>query len=305
MLSRRLVSAAIIISVMVTLVCIDHWLGRPAVLGLPGLVISLITSLACILAAAELVDLWRKGGAAPVSSAAVTAAMALLSFCSCIPMVAPGLAEAGLGLSGGAAVGMAGAIILIALWTLAVTHDPVGSHARTEGVARAILAVAYLFPLIASLAPHRLLQGHNGSGLCALLLILVTVKMSDAWAYGFGKTLGRTPMAPRLSPNKTVEGGLGGILGALFGTLIVFWLISPYVAGERFQQSFAWMAGYALTVALAGMAGDLFESLLKRDAGCKDSSRWFPGLGGILDVVDSLVFAAPASCLYWSLTGAG
>lgn len=289
---------------MVTLVCIDHWLGRPGVWNRPGLLVSGITSLACIVAAGELVELWRKGGGPRLPVLPTLLATGWMSLCSCLPMLWPESTPAVSGMFGGAVIGLAGAMTGIAVWYLNLQGNLDGNQSRTDLVARSMLILLYLFPLITFLAPHRLLQGHNGSGLCSLLLILVAVKMSDAWAYGFGKSMGRTRLAPRLSPNKTVEGAIGGLLGAMFGALIVFWIIAPRVAGDGFGQSLLWMAGYALTVSVAGLAGDLFESMLKRDANCKDSSAWFPGLGGLLDVLDSLVFAAPASWIYWVLTGA-
>ena len=288
---------------MVTLVIFDHWMGRPDVWSWPGVIIGLVTTAACVISAGELVDMWRRGGSNNLPMVATMIGTALMALSSCMPMFFP--REPGtcpLGMFGGAVAGFAGALVLIALFVLAT--NSASSKDRTDGIARAILAVAYLFPLIAFLPPHRLLHGHNGSGLCALLLILTTVKMSDACAYFFGKLLGRTRLAPRLSPNKTVEGGFGGLIGAVIGALIVFWAIAPWVAGPQFSQSPVWIVGYALVVAVAGLIGDLFESLLKRDAACKDSSAWLPGLGGVLDVVDSIIFAAPASWLYWVATGA-
>jgi phosphatidate cytidylyltransferase len=229
--------------------------------------------------------------------------VAAMAIGSCMPMFFPrDPGTCPLGMFGGAASGLVAAVVLLAV--VGLMEHRASSGARTDGIARGVLAAAYMFPLIAFLAPHRLLHDHNGSGLCALILILATSKMSDAWAYGFGKLLGRTKMAPLLSPNKTIEGGLGGLLGGVVGALIVFWLVAPYVAGTDFSQGFLWIVGYGVIVSLAGVAGDLFESLLKRDSGCKDSSGWFPGLGGILDIVDSIVFAAPASWLYWVVTGA-
>jgi phosphatidate cytidylyltransferase len=303
-LSRRLISAAVIISVMVSLVVLDHWLGRPTVWGAPGLVISLVTALACVVAGGELVQLWQRGGCPSVRLPATLAGVICMSVGACWPVLRPlfpGLPADGLGLFGGTVCGLFVALVVLALLTMRETGS---GAARTDGLARSALAVCWLLLLVGFLAPHRLLHEHNGSGACAVLAILVTVKMSDAWAYFFGKLWGRTKMAPELSPNKTVEGGLGSVLGAVFGALIVFWLVAPYVAGDRFAQSFAWIIGYGVTLAVAGMIGDLFESMLKRDSGCKDSSAWFPGLGGVMDIIDSIAFAAPASWLYWVLTGA-
>ena len=111
-------------------------------------------------------------------------------------------------------------------------------------------------------------------------------------AMGVGKAIGRHKFAPTVSPNKTVEGFFGGLLGGIIVAVIMrLWLLS----------SFDWwvliVAG--LIVSLVGQLGDLVESMWKRSYGIKDSSAIIPGHGGVLDRFDSLLFAAPA--LYWFL----
>ena len=83
------------------------------------------------------------------------------------------------------------------------------------------------------------------------------------------------------------------------GAAIVLFFVVPYVFEIQIQKPGWWFLVYGLLVTAAGMAGDLAVSLLKRDANCKDSSKWLPGLGGILDVMDSLVFATPVSFFLW------
>lgn len=135
----------------------------------------------------------------------------------------------------------------------------------------------------------------------AIVLIITTTKLSDAAAYFVGKSIGSRKVAPKLSPNKTIEGAFGAIAGGIAGAAIVVFLVAPLLIGISVPKPWWWFLVYGLAVTLAGMLGDLAESLLKRDAQIKDSSSWLPGLGGVLDVIDSLVFAAPISFVVWLL----
>ena len=127
----------------------------------------------------------------------------------------------------------------------------------------------------------------------AVALAIFVPKMCDTGAYFTGRLLGRHKMAPVLSPKKTLEGAAGGLALAVV-TAIVIDQIAPVLAGGLMAA-----AGFGLTVGLAGLFGDLAESLIKRDCQAKDASAVMPGFGGVLDVVDSIVFAAPVA--YWWL----
>src|SRR5262249_47978623 len=159
---------------------------------------------------------------------------------------------------------------------------------RWRGGPEALASVsASLFPAlyvglpIAALVGVRLLGGPP-----ALFLLMLTIIVSDTAQYYCGRLFGRRPLAPAISPKKTVEGAAGGFVfgTALFVGLGLWWL-------PRLPPAFSVPLGLAL-VAL-GIAGDLFESMLKRSAGVKDSSSIIPGHGGILDRIDALLFAAP------------
>jgi phosphatidate cytidylyltransferase len=144
--------------------------------------------------------------------------------------------------------------------------------------------------------------GAGGQGLLALLSLIVVVKMGDTGAFTVGSLIGRHKMAPYLSPGKTWEGAAGAMLFAVIGSWVVFHFLRPrMVMGEVNELStWQWVA-YGLLVGVTGMVGDLAESLLKRDAGAKNSSAWMPGLGGVLDVLDSILFAAPVAYLCWAV----
>ena len=125
----------------------------------------------------------------------------------------------------------------------------------------------------------------------ATLLLLATVVVSDSAQYYSGRTFGRTPLAPAISPKKTVEGAIGGLI---FGTLFMG-LVGPRVLPGTAPLP---MAALGLAIVVLGISGDLFESRLKRTAGVKDSADLIPGHGGLLDRIDALLFATPAFYLY-------
>ncbi len=127
---------------------------------------------------------------------------------------------------------------------------------------------------------------HRLGGRETVLLLIATVVISDSAQYYTGRSLGRRPLAPAISPKKTVEGAAGGLLvGTVFFVLAARALM-PFVS--------VWLLTVAgASVVLAGIAGDLFESRLKRTAGMKDSSSLIPGHGGVLDRIDALLFATP------------
>jgi phosphatidate cytidylyltransferase len=124
------------------------------------------------------------------------------------------------------------------------------------------------------------------------MLLLGVIMGSDTLAYFVGHAVGRHRLAPALSPGKTVEGAFGGLLGGVLGALVV-----RHLGLGAVSVAAAVLLG--LLTAGAGMLGDLFESLLKRWAGVKDSGRLFPGHGGALDRLDSLLFGAPVLYYYF------
>jgi phosphatidate cytidylyltransferase len=132
------------------------------------------------------------------------------------------------------------------------------------------------------------------AGPATLTWLLAVIAVSDSAQFYAGRLAGRRPLAPIISPKKTVEGAIGGLLAAGAAGILAARFLLPAIPW--------WSAGIiALILAAAGMAGDLFESLLKRSAGAKDSASLIPGHGGVLDRVDSYLFAAPLYYLLLSL----
>jgi phosphatidate cytidylyltransferase len=161
-----------------------------------------------------------------------------------------------------------------------------------ENLAFSVLAHVYVGVLLSFLVQLRLLN-QGWAGLLPLASLVAVVKAGDIGAYTVGRLFGRTKLAPVLSPGKTIEGLLGGLAFACAASYAVFWAMGPPL-----PTGWGWLA-YGLVVGIAGVLGDLAESLLKRDAGRKDSSTWMPGFGGVLDVIDSILLAAPVAYLCW------
>jgi phosphatidate cytidylyltransferase len=129
-------------------------------------------------------------------------------------------------------------------------------------------------------------------GAWRVVLLLAIIMASDTLAFFGGHLLGRHRLAPLLSPGKTVEGALAGLLGGVLGSLAVRALGLPSLALPH-------AVALGVAVALMGILGDLGESLLKRWAGVKDSGTLFPGHGGMLDRLDSLLLGAPVLYYYF------
>jgi phosphatidate cytidylyltransferase len=181
----------------------------------------------------------------------------------------------------------------------------------TVHLALASLSIVYVGGLLGVFVQLRLLdngpwdhavQADGRYGLVAWLSLVIVVKSSDIGQYTVGRLFGRHKLAKTLSPGKTWEGVAGGIGFALLGACISLGPLARalgYPSGRGWQT---WLGGcvcYALLVGIAGIVGDLAESMLKRDAGVKDSSHWLPGFGGILDLLDSLLVAAPVAYACW------
>jgi len=152
-------------------------------------------------------------------------------------------------------------------------------------------AARFLAPWYIGLPLGMLAAVHALGGPGATLLLVATVVVSDSGQFYTGRLVGRRPLAPAISPKKTIEGAVGGLV--LATAFIV-------VAGPRAIPS-AGRLSLALVgaaIVLLGICGDLFESRLKRTAGVKDSSALIPGHGGMLDRIDALLFAVPAYYLY-------
>ena len=173
---------------------------------------------------------------------------------------------------------LAATLLLIALNVLIA--DRVGTPLLAD-TAAAVLAPVYIGLPLGSLVGVHAMAGRE-----AVLLLIATVAVSDTAQFYTGRAFGRTPLAPLRSPKKTREGAIGGfiIAPAFLAIAGSYWLpIAPPL----------WLAALGVGIVMAGIIGDLFESMLKRAADMKDSGALIPGHGGVLDRIDALLFAAP------------
>jgi phosphatidate cytidylyltransferase len=192
-------------------------------------------------------------------------------------------------------------LLTIAIWARGVNGRPLVAVATTVfGVIYTGATLSYGYAIAAheyAFAPSswQLFGWAIPSGGLLLLLPLFTTWASDIGAYAVGRTMGRHKLIPSVSPGKTVEGAIGGILASM----LVAWVYTTFALSPATHLGFSWrpigVLAFGAAVSIAAQIGDLAESLLKREAGVKDSSTLIPGHGGILDRCDSLLFVLPIS----------
>jgi phosphatidate cytidylyltransferase len=184
---------------------------------------------------------------------------------------------------------LAGFLLLAFLYEMAGYFGPGRS---VERIALTWLIVGYLGLLPCFFAQIRWLTPNHEANSVRLALAVFVPKCCDIGAYTLGRLIGTHKMTPVLSPKKTWEGALGGVIAAVLAAVLID-RIGPTVLRE-----WHWQIGFGVTVGIAGMFGDLAESLIKRDCQTKDASTAVPGFGGVLDVVDAIIFAAPVA-YFW------
>jgi phosphatidate cytidylyltransferase len=200
------------------------------------------------------------------------------------------------------------AAVVVTLMFVAIARGWAGSDATGVAAALLVLVVAGGIAILAVCPPSPAVLSHpvavglapmyvglplgaivwvqGSAGALATTWLLATIALSDSAQYYCGRLVGRTKLSPTISPSKTVEGAIGGLVAAtVAGVFLGGWSLP----GLRSELG----AVVGLMLAAFGIAGDLFESLLKRSAGAKDSSTLIPGHGGVLDRIDSYLFAAP------------
>ncbi|WFB37522.1 CDP-archaeol synthase [Kiritimatiellota bacterium B12222] len=193
---------------------------------------------------------------------------------------------------------------VIVVWAVTLgclfRKDQSQSLAKLTG---SFLTIVYVAGLIQFM--FMLLNSGQGDqdGRSLLLYGILVIKFTDMGAYFVGSAMGKHKMIPTISPAKTWEGVVGGVVVATCVSSLLMFLYGYQMSGISFSA----LDGLVLGVSLAvmGVVGDLVESMLKRAAGVKDSGSWLKGMGGILDVLDSLIFALPVLYIYihWGLNG--
>lgn len=272
--------------------------------GRPGLVMAPLALVGTWLAAGELVRLFEHNEQTPAPSRYLVVPGAVLTaLFSCAPMLwRPG--SAAVSGVGWVAVGLAASCLFVFSAEM-LRYRTEGS--ATARLALAVFGIAYAGGLMGFVVQLRVLSGppwdeQGHWGMVALTSLIAAVKSNDIGAYFTGRLIGRTKLAPILSPGKTWEGLGGGFVLSIAATAATLGPLATALGCPSDRPASTWFAGcfvYAVLVGSAGVAGDLAVSLLKRDAAVKNSSTWMPGFGGVLDVLDSVLFGAPVALLLW------
>jgi phosphatidate cytidylyltransferase len=182
------------------------------------------------------------------------------------------------------------ALLASVIWFRGTARKPLVSFALTVVGVIYASQVAYMYPL----RYHQYAVGALAGTVLVMFPIAVTWA-TDTGAYAFGRMFGKHKLIPSVSPAKTIEGALGGLIIAVLGAwLYVQFLLEPLASLSLIPLG---ILAFGIIVGVVGQTGDLVESMLKRDAGVKDSSKLLPGHGGILDRFDSLLFVLPVAYL--------
>ena len=263
--------------------------GIPIAVGLVylgGYWLAAFVALLASAAAWEFAAMYREGGvpALPLAAAALALAYILLA----------------------AAVSPAAFIVWATLITLAVAAAlalTAAAEARPGAMAMASVFGALYAGVTLAFALWLRAEGGAAPGLAGAAVLMLPVAITwfgDSAAYFVGKAIGRHRLAPVISPNKTWEGAIAGLIATTGGALLYAALTRSLVP---WTMSSGELLGLGAILAVAGQAGDLFESRFKRECGVKDSSGLFPGHGGVLDRLDSLLFVFPFAYAYLVVVG--
>ncbi|MCL4219847.1 MAG: phosphatidate cytidylyltransferase [Phycisphaerales bacterium] len=291
MLRQRLLLGPVLIAAIILGSWLDQSLDRVPVSGWyeeltgrrtlpPGIVVLLAVAALAWLGALELAALYRQKSIRVSRRVVITFTILGLAMVAFIPKTLDAV-------TGVALVNTVVAVALVGSLAFNARHREVQGSAAAAG--GALLGVAYLGMMFGFMVLIR-----REWSAWVLLWLITTTKASDIGAYFVGRSIGRHKLIPWLSPGKTWEGAFGGVaFSAGMGALGIVVLGSQWPMGA--------LGGLAFGVALSvvGQIGDLVMSLLKRDAGAKDAGSSLPGFGGILDVLDSVLLAAPVG--FWLL----
>jgi phosphatidate cytidylyltransferase len=281
------------------------WVDSGAVIAFaaaPGLWLFPLALLLAVVASGEIIWMLANRDIRPLPALIYAGNFAIVAS-NGVPLYWPGYpAECPLGRLGWPLAALGIAVLAAFVVEMARYRAPGKSVAHLGASVLSLVYVGLLLSFVVQLRAVDTSWGTPGRwGLVALVSLVAIVKMGDTGAYTVGRLVGRHKMTPVLSPGKTWEGALGAVLfGALAAWLIlVLWVQQDSrLAGSASGSVTHWLI-YGVVIAAVGLLGDLAESLLKRDLGRKDSSAWMPGFGGVLDLLDSVLFAAPVAYLCW------
>ncbi|MEW6535701.1 MAG: phosphatidate cytidylyltransferase [Candidatus Auribacterota bacterium] len=175
------------------------------------------------------------------------------------------------------------ALILIGMFLIQLLRQDV--RLSIHGICTTITGIVYIVWLFSYFI--RILYLPEMDGRLILVALLLITKAGDIFAYIIGSNFGRHKLMPKISPNKTIEGAIGGIAGSVLASVLIFNFTPVPEAFARYAIALG------LVLGCFGQLGDLAESMLKRNGQVKDSGEYIPGMGGVLDLLDSILFSAP------------
>ena len=201
-------------------------------------------------------------------------------------------------LSLGIACGVLALSFLVLFFQTALRFEQPGISLETLGIET--VQVLYLGLLTHFALQLRWVAGSQ-AGYLVLGSLIVATKGGDIGAYTLGRLIGKRKMCPRLSPGKTWAGAVGALVGSAILSAIWFHFMTPNIMGTANSPQLLWCVCYGMLLGMVGLIGDLCESLMKRDVEKKDAANLMPGFGGLLDLLDSIFYAAPIAWLLWIL----
>jgi phosphatidate cytidylyltransferase len=198
-----------------------------------------------------------------------------------------------------AAIGLAFSfsVLLLMLHSAVRYRQPGG---QMESLGAELLVTSYVGVLLAVTAQLRWVAGHE-AGYLVLGSLVIAAKAGDIGGYTVGRLFGKRKMTPYLSPGKTWMGALGAVVFAGAGGCLWLHFAAPYFLQFASPPATVWAVCYGVCIGVVGLIGDLCESLVKRDVEKKDSATLLPGFGGLLDLLDSVLYAGPVAYLLWQV----
>jgi phosphatidate cytidylyltransferase len=241
------------------------------VIWLGGIALQIVTAFIAVMVLVEMVRIFRNMNYQVITPVAILIGLFLWTF-----IYLPGWLN----------ITLSAGIVLLMIWTLVSRN-----HSISKGWIATIFCGLYAPIGFYFFNEVRLIEP-NHSGLWLSMVLILMIWGNDMFAYFGGRSFGKRPLAPKISPNKTWEGFWSGFVGAFSGLMIVYLLADP------FPVTFIYALPMVILVSIFGPVGDLLESRLKRLAGVKDSSNLLPGHGGFFDRFDALILTAPLFYLY-------
>jgi len=296
LLKTRLIASTIIISFLSGVIYLD--VAHPLA-GVGGLWLVPLLLIASMMAGSELAGMCTAGGLS-LNKRMVLVGIFIIQILTTVPLlmdIGSGYpADCPIGRAGWPGIGLAAAFGLLILVEMVQFREPGGVVAR---ICNGTMVILYTGFMPSFMILIRTFDGGGELGIVALISLVAIPKISDSAAYFTGKSIGKHKLAPKLSPGKTVEGAVGAVVGGCAGAWLFFEVLAPKAAPAISDLAvWKWLV-YAIVLTVTGILGDLAESLIKRDMQIKDSSSWLPGLGGILDVMDSITLSAVPAYLCW------